>query len=355
MQNMNYYYDFSGQKFGYPLSLSINSFHRRVFSRETSLEITYVLKGEYEAITKHFTYPLKEQELIIIAPKDIHMIRPVEGKDNVVLTIHIDFALLPTSMVGEIKDSYESMVCTKEKNYQLLKKLERKIGALVQLLLKENKNLFQLNSLMMDLLYITSSHQQYPIDKLPLQSTHGENYMKAIEYIDKHYEEDLHLKDVATTLSFSISYTSKLFKKYTGIPFVKYLAYVRVRGSLEALLEGKKSIEEIAGNCGMPNSKAYTTTFKELYGIVPSEYRKQFINNLRFNEENKEEKMSMDQKQLELLQHLVKEAETTIYENDYMKIKSKGEEITCSIKTDKAMKSTITHSNEEIIINITRD
>ena len=28
MQNINYYYDFSGQKFGYPLSLSINSFNK---------------------------------------------------------------------------------------------------------------------------------------------------------------------------------------------------------------------------------------------------------------------------------------------------------------------------------------
>lgn len=31
MQNMNYYYDFSGQKFEYPLSLSINQFDRHVF------------------------------------------------------------------------------------------------------------------------------------------------------------------------------------------------------------------------------------------------------------------------------------------------------------------------------------
>ena len=43
MQNMQHYYDFSGQKFGYPLSLSINSFKRQVFSRQSSLEISYVL------------------------------------------------------------------------------------------------------------------------------------------------------------------------------------------------------------------------------------------------------------------------------------------------------------------------
>ena len=54
MQNMNYYYDFSGQKFNHPLSLSINSFDRKVFSRQTSLELSYVLKGSYEA-NRNFT------------------------------------------------------------------------------------------------------------------------------------------------------------------------------------------------------------------------------------------------------------------------------------------------------------
>lgn len=68
MQNMKYYYDFSGQRFGYPLSLSINSFSREIFSRHNSLEITYVLKGEYEVITENFSHIIKEHELVIIAP-----------------------------------------------------------------------------------------------------------------------------------------------------------------------------------------------------------------------------------------------------------------------------------------------
>lgn len=68
MQNMNYYYDFSGQKYNHPLSLSMNSFDRRVFSRQTSLEISFVLKGSYEVVTEHVSHVLREQELVVIAP-----------------------------------------------------------------------------------------------------------------------------------------------------------------------------------------------------------------------------------------------------------------------------------------------
>ena len=354
MQNMRYYYDFSGQKFGYPLSLSINSFSRHVFSRHSSLEITYVLKGEYEVITENFSYTIKEHELVIIAPNDIHIIRPNSKEENVILTIHIDFSLFPPAMIGEIKHSYESIVCTDKNNLKLLKKLKLQIGKLIGVLLRGNNNLFELNTIMMEVIYTTSNHMQYPIERLPLQSIHRENYMKAIQYIDSHYQEELRLTDVADTLMFSVSYTSKLFKQYTGIPFVKYVALVRIRESIESLLEGKKSIEQIAADCGMPNSKAYTTAFKELYGIVPSHYRKKFVNNMKFDEDKRDQLMSLNYNQRKLLEHLLEEAENIIYENDGIKIKMEEGHILCSIQTDKDVKSTITHCNDEIIIDIAK-
>ena len=148
MQNMNYYYDFSGQKFGYPLSLSINGFDRQVFSRQTSLELSYVLKGEYEAITEHFSCPVKEQELLLIAPGDIHMIRQKGTGENVILTIHVDFSRFAKPMAGDVEDTFESMLCTKEKNAQILGKLKRKIGELVSLLMENDNDLFQMNAAM---------------------------------------------------------------------------------------------------------------------------------------------------------------------------------------------------------------
>lgn len=184
---MNYYYDFSGQKFGYPLSLSINGFDRQVFSRQTSLELSYVLKGEYEAITEHFSCPVKEQELLLIAPGDIHMIRQKGTGENVILTIHVDFSRFAKPMAGDVEDAFESMLCTKEKNAQILGKLKRKIGELVSLLMENDNDLFQMNAIMAELVCIASNHKQYPIERLPLLSENRENYMKAILYISSHY------------------------------------------------------------------------------------------------------------------------------------------------------------------------
>lgn len=352
MQNMNCYYDFSGQKFGYPLSLSINSFHRQVFSRQSSLEISYVLQGEYEAVTESFTSLIKEHDLVLIAPNDIHMIRQVGDQHNVILTIHIDFSRFSTPMVGDVEHAFTSMICTRENNVKLLYKLKKKIGELVLMLLHGDSNIFQMNAIMMELIVIASNQQNYPIEQLPLQSTHHENYMKAVQYIDQNYDKELRLEDVAATLSFSISYTSKLFKKYTGIPFVKYLAYVRIRASLEDLLEGKKNIEQIAAACSMANSKAYTAAFKELYGIVPSTYRKRFTHNLKLDEQHMEQNMCFDEEQKQLLEHLIEDTQETLYENAGIRILQKNGHILCHIKNDASTKTITTHTDEEILLEV---
>ena len=47
----------------------------KFFSRQSSLEISYVLKGSYEVITEKMSTVIYEHELAIIAPNDIHMLK----------------------------------------------------------------------------------------------------------------------------------------------------------------------------------------------------------------------------------------------------------------------------------------
>ncbi len=339
MQNMNYYYDFSGQKFGYPLSLSINGFSRTVFSRQSSLEISYILKGAYEAVTADFSCTLKERELIVIAPDTMHMICPKqeagkEEKETVILTIHVDFARMSDAMAGDCQNAFPTVVCTEDKNRDFYISLKRKIGELVAMLMKGRDHLYEMNAIMMELVAIAARQQDFSMEDLPLQSDFHENYLKAIQYIDAHYCEELTLSDLAAQLSFSLSYTSRLFRRYTGIPFVKYLAYVRIRASLEALLEGRSSIEQIAADCGMANAKSYTAAFRELYGILPSDYRKQFRQNLKYAAEKKIRKMELDEEHRELLRHFIEESGEMLYEEAALSICKAGNEIVCRIRPD---------------------
>ena len=324
---MEFYYDFSGQKFGYPLSLSINSFSRTVFSRQTSLEISYVLKGRYEAITTGVSHILKERDMVLIAPYEIHMLKKLD-ENSIILTLHIDFSRMSDSMTGDVRNAFQTAICTETRNRNSYIAIKRKLGALLSLLMNDRDDIYRMNVLMSEMIWIASKRRNFTMEELPLKTDQRENYMKAIRYIDQHYQEDISLSSIAEQLSFSLSYTSKIMKKYTGIPFVKYLSHVRVRASLEALLEGRDSIEKISEDSGMPSSKAYSTAFKELYGISPSSYRKMFQKNLKYTEEPTEQKMSLEDDHRELIRHLVEEAEENIYESRNIDVrKEEGEYI----------------------------
>lgn len=331
MQNMKYYYDFSGQKFGHPLSLSVNGFARQVFSQQSSLEISYVLQGEYDVITPRFSRTIRRHELAVIAPNDVHMITQHGRADCVILTVHIDFDRIPETMAGGVRDSFVSMVCTACENTDALPRFQKALGRLV-CLLRDRGSLFQLNAAMMELAHLASSRAAQPMDALPLHSVSHQSYMRAVQFINEHYREELQLADVAKQLSFSESYTSRIFKKYVGVPFVKYLAYVRVRASLEALLEGRENIEKIALDCGMPNAKSYAAVFREMYGILPSTYRRQFLKNLRYTGTNLEREMALDDGAAPLLEHLAELAESSVYEDDFVSVSRCGGAVVCSVR-----------------------
>ncbi len=354
MQNMNLYYDFSGQKFGYPLSLSMNGFSRSIFSRQSSLEISYVLKGEYEAVTTQFSYTLKERDMIVIAPYDIHMLHKKEPDDDgIILTIHIDFSRMTDAMAGNVRTGFSTAVCTETRNRDSYIQFRNKIGELAAELMTESNDLYHMNVIMMEILQIAASKQAFSVDDLPLHTDYHENYMKAIKYIDSHFKENLTLSEIARQLSFSTSYTSKLMKKYTGIPFVKYLAYVRVRASLETLLEGRESIEKIAFDCGMPSSKAYTTVFRELYGIVPSAYRKQFQKNVKYSAGKENQKMVLDDEQKKLLLHLLEGTEEILYENEQLSIRKDGEDFILKIEKGNVQIDTVQEGG--ILLRISKE
>ena len=74
----------------------------------------------------------------------------------------------------------------------------------------------------------------------------------------------------------------------------------------------------------MPSSKAYSTAFKELYGISPSSYRKMFQKNLKYSPEPTEKKMSLEDDHKELIRHLVEEADENIYESKGINVRKDG-------------------------------
>ncbi|MDP4097339.1 response regulator [Paenibacillus sp. P96] len=99
---------------------------------------------------------------------------------------------------------------------------------------------------------------------------------RAVDYIHKHYREDLNMAVVSNLVSLNYTYFSQAFKSYTGVSFVQYLKNVRIYKSKE-LLEGTGlKIYEVAAAVGFENAKHFNKVFREKEGITPQEYRARY-------------------------------------------------------------------------------
>ncbi|WP_419955357.1 helix-turn-helix domain-containing protein [Neobacillus niacini] len=94
-----------------------------------------------------------------------------------------------------------------------------------------------------------------------------------IDYMEKNYDQMITLEGIAKEFYLSTGYLSRYFKNKTGMGFSRFLMNIRLKHSMKDLLYTTDSISQIAMNNGFPNTKSFSTLFKEVYGMTPHVYR----------------------------------------------------------------------------------
>jgi two-component system response regulator YesN len=93
------------------------------------------------------------------------------------------------------------------------------------------------------------------------------------KFIRENYMYDLNLKSLAQRFHYHPSYFSELFKAKTGKSFIRYLTEVRMEQAVRLLRETSLGLWDIAELCGFSGPGYFSSRFKQMYGISPSEFR----------------------------------------------------------------------------------
>lgn len=93
------------------------------------------------------------------------------------------------------------------------------------------------------------------------------------KYVEKHYR-DVTLEDLTKLVHMHPDYISKFFKQKTNQNFSDYVIEVRMKKAARLLDDVQYKIYEISNMVGYSNSFNFTRTYKNYFGISPSEYRK---------------------------------------------------------------------------------
>lgn len=95
-----------------------------------------------------------------------------------------------------------------------------------------------------------------------------------MQYVERHIEQKITLKEVAAHFDFTPNYLGFLFKEETGTHFSDFLNERRMRRTCELLNDPTLRIYEIAERMGYKNIIYFNRQFKQIMQMTPGEYRK---------------------------------------------------------------------------------
>ena len=95
-----------------------------------------------------------------------------------------------------------------------------------------------------------------------------------MEYMVAFYNANIRIDDICKQIHLSPYYFIRIFKKSTGLSPHEFLLSIRIGKAEEILKKGDYSIGEVAKFCGFANTAHFSTYFKKVKGISPSEYKR---------------------------------------------------------------------------------
>jgi len=96
---------------------------------------------------------------------------------------------------------------------------------------------------------------------------------KAIKYIRNHYQEDISMGNTAAYIGISEGHLSRIFKKETDYTFIAYLTNYRIHTAMGLLKDCGFKVYEVADMVGYNDITYFSTLFKRMVGVNPSEYQ----------------------------------------------------------------------------------
>lgn len=101
----------------------------------------------------------------------------------------------------------------------------------------------------------------------------SEPVRQAMEYVERHLDRAIGLREAAAHVHLTPSYFSTLFKEQMRMTFSEYVARRKLQKGKEWLLHTKLPVSDIADRLGYQSPKYFNKLFRKYEGCSPRQYR----------------------------------------------------------------------------------
>jgi transcriptional regulator GlxA family with amidase domain len=119
--------------------------------------------------------------------------------------------------------------------------------------------------------------RRQPTEELPVPGENRHRYYrdtvtKAMEYLEQHFSRPLDASKVARFAGVSPSHLRRLVHRETGMSLSGHLKRIRIESAKHLLMWSSDNIDKIALRVGYESASHFSTLFKRMTGMTPSDY-----------------------------------------------------------------------------------
>lgn len=250
-------------------------------------EIIYVKKGCVTIERDYHKIVLKEYDLAFINPNEIHQITQIQPN-----TCFYILQFDPRLFASDYKDAFDQQIIepylSGRIGFPLYVHDDRLGFDLIESIIKSIITVYSRNTpfayyeakLGLCSIFLTFFELNLFVEKdleiSPDDEKAISQYKKAIEYLEKHYQDEIHLNEWAEFIPCTQAHLNKLFNDFLHDSPIHYLIEYRIEKACQLLKTTALSVAEISRLSGFSNVSYFIRQFKEFKGTTPLKYRKSF-------------------------------------------------------------------------------
>ena len=247
----------------------------------TPVEIIMPLKNAYQVFCRDSCYMLQEGDLLIINSGVIHSMPAMPGNR---LIFQADFSLLHnvTGIESTLSNIPSALLITPESApaiHEQCKNLMLDICAEYfsdSILISASVYAKLIEMLVLIGRECTANGSAFDVAR-GKQKEYADKFIEVCNHIHEHCTEDLTLDDAAALAGFSKYHFTRLFKRFTGVSFYKYLNKTRIEYAEKLLVDPGISITEVSLQSGFSSLSAFIRMFKLIKDCTPTEFRNMYV------------------------------------------------------------------------------
>ncbi len=279
-QKANFFLDYSFPLIVHETLLSDKPMGFNNWHWHEELQFTYVLEGSMVTTAQGCDYVLRAGDGFFINSNLSHMTRPTSDEPTRYLSLNVQPSLLTLFHGSVIEQKYflpyvnhpyfQFVQLTPETLWQ-----EQVLGYMRFLfgILQEKPLGYELDAYayLLRIWHMLLEHLDTSAEQPPFVERKEAQDM--MDFLRKHYAEDITLDRVASHVHMSQGECCRLFKQTYGCSIMTYLTDYRLEESIRLLSDAQLNVSHIAELCGFNSTSYYIKRFREKVGISPLQYR----------------------------------------------------------------------------------